>query len=104
MHMYLLALRRKRCMPGICMHCWCIPPEIDLMKQQQGIFAQLYEHSSLGRRRVRGVGAAPGGWGVPPQTRERISVTTRDAPQLVATGGSAGQVVVVNIFRDKCQG
>ena len=35
---------------------------------------------------------------------ERISVTTRDAPQLVATGGSAGQVVVGNIFRDKCQG
>ncbi len=32
---------------------------------------------------------------------EKISVSTRDAPQLVATGGSAGQVVVVNIFRNK---
>ena len=35
---------------------------------------------------------------------ERISVTTRDAPQLVAPGGSAGQVVVVDIFANKCQG
>ena len=38
---------------------------------------------------------------------ERISVTTLDAPQLYilhmhnGSGGSAGQVVVVNIFRNK---
>ena len=35
---------------------------------------------------------------------ERISVTTRDAPQLVAPKGSACDAVVVNIFRNKCQG